>query len=191
MNPENRPAHILATVLAPILILALGTAAVADKIKIEGKPIIKGGPIKSTSGDEAGTLKEVVKMRMMPPPPGTPPQPPINMAFDITIPSADGRSKPQMFRLTGAGTNWQVRTTRNGFGLWIDGRCVDSVSSLAFRGRRGVEIAILSQLLEAKMFPGGVIDIEATDGQGKTMVVFPDVCGPTTKPPVPYPIIKK
>jgi hypothetical protein len=211
MQTENRTAHVLATFLAPVLVFSLFTAAVADKVKIEGKPILKGGPIKSTNGDEAGTLKEVAKMRMMPPPGGTPP-PPITVHFDLLFGSSEGQATASApikgaaavgvakatsaaprpgFRLSGKGTNWQLRRLQDGFGLWVDGRRVDAVHSALFRREKSVEIMIYTEPLDPKMAAAGAIRLEVQDAHGKTVPTFPDVCGPVKAPPIPYPIIKK
>ena len=148
--------------LVTIASVASVTAFVqADPIKLVGGPVLGGGTIKTSHGDDPGTLKGVAKMRLYCPKAGQFAPPQIAMSFDIFSDSDDPRSATH-FHLTGLGrptpghlTTWSIMRDGNRLMLLVDGMQVDKVDSPIIGKGDDVVVCFESSTFDRSLYPYG------------------------------------
>lgn len=172
------------------LILILFMYAFADK----GTVIIKSGPIKPTQGDEPGTLKGLIGLRLTSPSKGVGAPPVVGMTFDLLTPSKDPKGRPCRFQLTGSsrtrpgGTiTWEIDPQMGGLALMVNGRKVDFVRSPLLADPSKLVITAYSSPFDPKVYPYGPwkVTIAGNSDSGKKEVEPIVVLVPGTPSPVP------
>lgn len=187
-------AQIALTTLGMFL-LAGAVQAEKDKPKLGGVIIKGGGTIKPSNGDEAGTLKGLVHIRLANPPKGGLPEASVPFQFELETPTKGRDGKPMVFLLQGSVRSVPGKTNEimlrpqgRGLGLWIDGELVDYTGSRMLGALDALKITMRSTILDdaspagprwMTQFLRGAKDV------GGPVVVLTPTSGPV---PVPYPV---
>lgn len=179
--------------------IALVSFANADKVKIAGGPL-KGGTIKASSGDEAGTLKGVIHMRMN----NSGGVIPDNLTITIELSLAAGRIReaPMKMRLKAVvpenqkfPIDWTVVGQQGEFRLMQNGKIVDRTKMPTVNQDRDIMVRIESSIFDTDKYPYKGWDLNATienmlgaESRGEPVIKIPIVVttpGPAV--PIPYP----
>lgn len=173
------------------LALMLASTASAEKPKVA---TIKS-TIKTSNGDEPGTLKDVVKLRLINPGsgPGAPRE--VTISFTLDIDSDINLDRRTTFQLTGKGktaagkeTVWSIRRMNSGYTLWVDGHCVDSARSRLLAAPKGLTVVAETAPFDAIANPYGPWQVQMVSNKVKTPPIVVLCPGPAQPIPVPYPI---
>lgn len=190
------------TILAQVALTAIGMFLLAgavqaekDKPKLGGVIIKGGGTIKSSNGDEAGTLKGLVHIRLANPPKGGLAEAQIPFQFELESAVKSRGGKPKVFLLQcqvrsmpGKTNEITLRQQGKGVGLWVDGKLADVANSPLLSDFESLKITMRSTILEESnpsgphwmtQFQRGIKDI------GGPVVVLTPTSGPV---PIPYPV---
>ncbi len=180
--------------LAALALLALASISLADPIKIAGGPVAGGGgTIKPTHGDDAGTLKGVVKLRLYNPNGGLHAPPQITMNFEIFTDTDDPRTALH-YHLSGVGhptpgklTTWTIDREGPTLTLKVDGVAVDKVTSPAVGAGAGLVFTFESSTFDRSLYPYGAWNATMQLERGKDVLDPIVVVAPGPLVPIPVP----
>jgi hypothetical protein len=181
-----------------LLAAAFGVLAGLANADKNGPVIIKSGPIKPTSGDDPGTLKPVLGLRLMNPDKGPFAPNAVSMTFDLLTDLRDAHGKAIRYQLKGeARTNpgkmsvWRIEKKLDGLTLTVDGRKADFVRLPSSVDAGKLMVTVYSSPFDAKANPYGRWTV-AWEGGGNSPLAKEDppvVLVPYPTPlPIPYPI---
>lgn len=143
------------------LLMSVASFAQADPIKLVGGPVLGGGTIKSSSGNEPGTLKGVGKMRIHCPKGHQFAPPLIAMSFEIFTDNDDPRNASH-FHLSGIGkptpghlTTWSILRDGSRLMLLVDGVQVDKVDSPIIGKGEPFVVCYESSSFDGSLYPYG------------------------------------
>ena len=172
-------------------VIFLSSFAHADKVKISTKPI-SSGPIRS-NGDEPGTLKEVVRMRITNPPSQPTAPPNVEMTFHLFIESSDptvdhvhfvlaSTTNPRLRRVT----SWDILQVPGRVILKLNGSVVAEKTSPLITPSTNFTVYAQSNALDLEAYPFGSWGISMTASSERSGPYINVPCLPNPVP-VPYP----
>lgn len=188
--------------IALVSFITMVNAVYADKVKIAGSTI-KGGTIKPSSGNEAGTTKDVIHMRINQSGGIVPPD--LTLYVEMSLVAGKVRGAPIKVRLRAPlGENpqfpveWELHTTGGEYHLTRNGQTVDKTAIPKMLQEAEAYITIESSVFDDARFPYKGWEVsayfspngsEAT--RGEPVIKIPIVVtAPGPAVPIPYPVPK-